>query len=183
MTSASCRSGLHFGRCILSDRSGPKRGWIGPVRIGSDSLPYRRAACSVCRWPTGKPVPALSRECLPRSTLRAADRRARRRYIAGARQALSRRANSHAHERVRRRPGKLSGQLGNTDWLDGDSSAGDLLMVTARQRLGQTGHWPTIRTFRPVSPATNGAPATTALSPISPRLCARRRRFDRSSPG
>ncbi len=38
--------------------------------------------------------------------------------------------------RVRRRLGELSERLGDAEWLDGDFSAGDLMMVTVLQRLG-----------------------------------------------
>ncbi len=38
-------------------------------------------------------------------------------------------------ERVRTRLGELSTRLGDADWLDGDFSAGDLLMVTVLRRL------------------------------------------------
>lgn len=38
-------------------------------------------------------------------------------------------------ERVRRRLGELSRRLGDADWLDGEFSAGDLLMVTVLLRL------------------------------------------------
>ena len=42
-------------------------------------------------------------------------------------------------ERVRRRLGELSRRLGDADWLDGDFSAGDLLMVTVLMRLERFG--------------------------------------------
>jgi glutathione S-transferase len=42
-------------------------------------------------------------------------------------------------ERVRVRLGELSGWLGDTDWLDGAFSAGDLLMVTVLRRLNGSG--------------------------------------------
>ncbi|UJB18339.1 MULTISPECIES: glutathione S-transferase family protein [Lysobacter] len=42
-------------------------------------------------------------------------------------------------ERVRRRLGELSRRLGDADWLDGDFSAGDLLMVTVLLRLQSSG--------------------------------------------
>jgi glutathione S-transferase len=38
-------------------------------------------------------------------------------------------------ERIRRRLGELSRYLGDADWLDGDFSAADLLMVTVLRRL------------------------------------------------
>ena len=38
-------------------------------------------------------------------------------------------------DRVRTRLGQLSARLGDADWLDGDFSAGDLLMVTVLGRL------------------------------------------------
>jgi glutathione S-transferase len=40
---------------------------------------------------------------------------------------------------VRQRLGELSGRLGNSDWLDGTFSAGDLLMVTVLRRLEGSG--------------------------------------------
>ncbi|WP_353507396.1 glutathione S-transferase family protein [Gimibacter soli] len=40
--------------------------------------------------------------------------------------------------RIRRRLEALSNQLGNADWLDGDFSAGDLLMISALRRLGRS---------------------------------------------
>ncbi|QQP95338.1 glutathione S-transferase family protein [Lysobacter enzymogenes] len=42
-------------------------------------------------------------------------------------------------ERVRRRLGELSRRLGDADWLDGEFSAGDLLMVTVLLRLERFG--------------------------------------------
>jgi len=42
-------------------------------------------------------------------------------------------------ERVRLRLAELSSRLGNADWLDGEFSAGDLLMVTVLRRLGGQG--------------------------------------------
>jgi glutathione S-transferase len=42
-------------------------------------------------------------------------------------------------DRVRTRLGQLSTRLGDTDWLDGAFSAGDLLMVTVLLRLGASG--------------------------------------------
>ena len=42
-------------------------------------------------------------------------------------------------ERVRTRLGQLSGRLGDADWLDGEFSAGDLLMVTELRRLPGSG--------------------------------------------
>ena len=38
-------------------------------------------------------------------------------------------------ERIRKRLGELSGRLGDADWLDGEFSAGDLLMVSVLLRL------------------------------------------------
>ena len=42
-------------------------------------------------------------------------------------------------ERVRDRLSDLSNRLGDADWLDGDFSAGDLLMVLVLRRLDGTG--------------------------------------------
>jgi glutathione S-transferase len=42
-------------------------------------------------------------------------------------------------ERIRRRLGELSARLGDADWLDGEFSAGDLLMVTVLLRLKASG--------------------------------------------
>jgi glutathione S-transferase len=42
-------------------------------------------------------------------------------------------------ERVRIRLGQLAARLGDADWLDGDFSAGDLLMVTVLRRLAGSG--------------------------------------------
>jgi glutathione S-transferase len=42
-------------------------------------------------------------------------------------------------ERIRKRLGELSRRLGEDDWLDGEFSAGDLLMVTVLRRLGTSG--------------------------------------------
>jgi glutathione S-transferase len=42
-------------------------------------------------------------------------------------------------ERIRRRLGELSGRLGDSDWIDGAFSAGDLLMVTVLRRLEGSG--------------------------------------------
>jgi len=41
--------------------------------------------------------------------------------------------------RIRNRLGELSGHLGDADWLDGEFSAGDLLMVTVLRRLNGSG--------------------------------------------
>jgi glutathione S-transferase len=41
--------------------------------------------------------------------------------------------------RIRVRLGQLSDRLGEADWLDGDFSAGDLLMVSVLHRLGSSG--------------------------------------------
>ena len=41
--------------------------------------------------------------------------------------------------RVRERLGQLSDRLGEADWLDGDFSAGDLMMVTVLRRLAGSG--------------------------------------------
>jgi len=37
-------------------------------------------------------------------------------------------------ERIRKRLGELAARLGDADWLDGDFSAGDLLMVSVLMR-------------------------------------------------
>ena len=42
-------------------------------------------------------------------------------------------------ERIRKRLGELSARLGDTDWLDGDFSAGDLQMVSVLFRLKGSG--------------------------------------------
>jgi glutathione S-transferase len=42
-------------------------------------------------------------------------------------------------DRIRKRLGELSSHLGDADWLDGEFSAGDLLMVTVLRRLGGSG--------------------------------------------
>ncbi|MGH8290266.1 MAG: glutathione S-transferase family protein [Steroidobacteraceae bacterium] len=42
-------------------------------------------------------------------------------------------------ERIRRRLGELSNRFGDADWLDGEFSAGDLLMVTVLLRLKASG--------------------------------------------
>ena len=42
-------------------------------------------------------------------------------------------------ERIRVRLGQLSDRLGNSDWLDGGFSAGDLMMVTVLRRLDGSG--------------------------------------------
>ncbi|WP_292531923.1 glutathione S-transferase family protein [Methylocystis sp.] len=42
-------------------------------------------------------------------------------------------------ERIRKRLGELSGRVGDADWLDGEFSAGDLLMVTVLLRLKGAG--------------------------------------------
>lgn len=43
------------------------------------------------------------------------------------------------HDRIRGRLGELSVRLGDADWLDGDFSAGDLMMVTVLRRLNTSG--------------------------------------------
>ena len=43
------------------------------------------------------------------------------------------------HDRVRGRLDELSGRLGDSDWLDGEFSAADLLMVTVLRRLESSG--------------------------------------------
>jgi glutathione S-transferase len=42
-------------------------------------------------------------------------------------------------DRIRHRLGQLSARLGEAEWLDGDFSAGDLLMVSVLLRLGPSG--------------------------------------------
>lgn len=42
-------------------------------------------------------------------------------------------------DRIRVRLGQLSARLGDADWLDGDFSAGDLMMVTVLRRLHGSG--------------------------------------------
>ncbi|OCP17754.1 MULTISPECIES: glutathione S-transferase family protein [unclassified Ensifer] len=46
---------------------------------------------------------------------------------------------SLVEERIRKRLDDLSGRLGDADWLDGEFSAGDLLMVTVLRRLEGSG--------------------------------------------
>jgi glutathione S-transferase len=43
------------------------------------------------------------------------------------------------NDRIRNRLGQLSRRLGDSDWLDGEFSAGDLLMVNVLRRLGGSG--------------------------------------------
>jgi glutathione S-transferase len=43
------------------------------------------------------------------------------------------------HDRIRERLGQLSPRLGDTDWLDGAFSAGDLMMVSVLLRLRASG--------------------------------------------
>ena len=43
-------------------------------------------------------------------------------------------------DRVRDRLDELSARLGDAEWLDGEFSAGDLMMVTVLRRLDGTGH-------------------------------------------
>jgi len=43
------------------------------------------------------------------------------------------------HDRIRDRLGKLSGRLGDADWLEGSFSAGDLMMVSVLLRLKASG--------------------------------------------
>lgn len=53
-------------------------------------------------------------------------------------------------ERVHVRLKQLASQLGNNDWLDGEFSAGDLLMVNVLRRLGSSGlleDYPTIGAY------------------------------------
>ncbi|MDP3896206.1 MAG: glutathione S-transferase family protein, partial [Mesorhizobium sp.] len=53
-------------------------------------------------------------------------------------------------DRARRRLGQLSERLADADWLDGDFSAGDLLMVNVLRRLNGTGlleEWPNIAAY------------------------------------
>jgi glutathione S-transferase len=42
-------------------------------------------------------------------------------------------------DRIRKRLGELAGRLGGSDWLDGEFSAGDLLMVSVLLRLKGSG--------------------------------------------
>ena len=42
-------------------------------------------------------------------------------------------------ERIRERLGQLSNRLADADWLDGEFSAGDLMMVTVLRRLESSG--------------------------------------------
>jgi len=53
-------------------------------------------------------------------------------------------------DRIRKRLAELSTFLGTDDWLDGDFSAGDLLMVTVLRRLGASGlldEYPTLAAY------------------------------------
>ncbi len=43
-------------------------------------------------------------------------------------------------DRVRGRLGELSNRLGNTEWLEGEFSAGDLLMVSVLRQVERIGH-------------------------------------------
>lgn len=54
------------------------------------------------------------------------------------------------HERARGRLDQLAGRLGDSDWLDGEFSAGDLLMVTVLRRLEGSGildDYPTLAAY------------------------------------
>jgi len=51
---------------------------------------------------------------------------------------------------VRTRLGQLAARLGDADWLDGDFSAGDLMMVVVLRRLGSSGilnDYPTLAAY------------------------------------
>jgi glutathione S-transferase len=53
-------------------------------------------------------------------------------------------------DRIRKRLDELSGRLGEADWLDGDFSAGDLMMVTVLRRAGGSGileAYPNLRAY------------------------------------
>ncbi len=53
-------------------------------------------------------------------------------------------------DRVRTRLAELTHVLGDRDWLDGDFSAGDLMMVTVLRRLGSSGlldEYPTVAAY------------------------------------
>ena len=53
-------------------------------------------------------------------------------------------------QRITARLGQLSAHLGDADWLDGDFSAGDLLMVTVLMRLKDTDlldPWPNVAAY------------------------------------
>ena len=53
-------------------------------------------------------------------------------------------------DRITARLGQLSAHLGDADWLDGDFSAGDLLMVTVLMRLKDTdllNPWPNVAAY------------------------------------
>jgi glutathione S-transferase len=53
-------------------------------------------------------------------------------------------------DRIRKRLGQLSSHLGDSDWLDGEFSAGDLLMVTVLRRLGASsllGEYPILAAY------------------------------------
>ena len=53
-------------------------------------------------------------------------------------------------ERVRNRLNQLSARLGNADWLDGEFSAGDLMMVSVLLRLkpsGILGEYPNLAAY------------------------------------
>jgi glutathione S-transferase len=56
----------------------------------------------------------------------------------------------HVEERIRRRLGELSGRLGGAEWLDGEFSAGDLMMVSVLLRLKASGlldEFPTLSAY------------------------------------
>ena len=53
-------------------------------------------------------------------------------------------------DRIRERVGKLSDRLGDAEWLDGDFSAADLIMVSVLQRLkpsGMLAEFPTLAAY------------------------------------
>ncbi|HEX8449888.1 MAG TPA: glutathione S-transferase family protein, partial [Allosphingosinicella sp.] len=86
-------------------------------------------------------------------------------------------------ERVRTRLGQLAARLGEADWLDGDFSAADLLMVTVLRRVEDTGLLEDYPLSRPTSPGGRLAPPTSAPSPPSSRCSRRVRRKAIDLPG
>jgi len=79
-------------------------------------------------------------------------------------------------DRIRNRLGQLAARLGDADWLDGEFSAGDLMMVSVLLRLRPSAFWTSSRNWLPmwlagkVGPHTNAPSLTNWQSTILPMV-------------
>ena len=79
---------------------------------------------------------------------------------------------------IRVRLGALSTRLGQAEWLEGEFSAGDLMMVGVLFRSQDSGIMSEYRTFVPMSPAAKDGPRSGVLSPHNWRFSLTSHRAD-----